>query len=140
MIEMFVFGNNLARGVHLLWLLVVAYFGCQILGLQEQGLNNEHVRVVFKPGWPPFIDYSCSNATNWEWGTDCPNGTDIIYSGILWDFLMLMKQHKNVSYTYINSVNDDGFWGGTCYDSNNCTGMIGTVNRDEADLALGLMK
>ena len=140
MIEMCVFANNMARGVHLLWLLVVAYFGCQIFGLQEQGLDNEHIRVVFLPWWAPFIDHSCSNATNWEWGTECPNGTERIYNGILWEILMLMKQYKNVSYTLMDSVNDDGFWGGICYDNNNCTGMIGTVNRDEADLALGVLK
>ena len=136
---MCVFAINMARGVHLLWLLVVAYFGCQIFGLQEQGLDNEHVRVVL-PKWFPFIDFYCSNDTNWDspTGSDCPNGTENVYNGILWDLLMLMKQHRNVSYTLIDFWEDG--WGGTCYDSNNCTGMIGMVNRDEADLAIGLIK
>ena len=49
---------------------------------------------------------------------------------------MFMKQAKNLSYTIIGI--DDAMWAGTCYDSNNCTGMIGRVNRQEADFALGL--
>ena len=127
---------NMATGVHLLWLIVVALFGCQILALQEQGMLNKNVRVVFLPWWEPFIYSTCSNNTNLELEDDCPNGTDTVYRGILWDLLMLLKQYKNVSYTLIDTI-EDGYWGGTCYDSDNCTGMVGTVNKDQADFALG---
>ena len=49
---------------------------------------------------------------------------------------MFMKQARNLTYTIVGM--DDAWWGGTCYDSNNCTGMVGSVNRHEADIALGL--
>ena len=116
-------------------LIVIACLGCQILAEQDQGISNKNIRVVAVPVWDTFIGWTCSNTTNWEWGYDCPNGTDTIYYGILWDVLMMMKQHKNVTITMVDI--EDGYWGGTCYDTNNCTGMIGTVNRKEADLALG---
>ena len=125
----------MAGGAQLCILIVIACLGCQILAEQDQGISNKNIRVVAVPVWAPFIDRTCSNTTNWEWGYECPNGTDTIFYGILWDVLMMMKQHKNVTITMIDI--EDGYWGGTCYDSNNCTGMIGTVNRKEADLALG---
>ena len=48
---------------------------------------------------------------------------------------MIMKQAKNISFTLV--APSDGLWGGTCYSSNNCSGMIGMVNRKEVDMALG---
>ena len=60
-----------------------------------------------------------------------------MYNGILWELLMFMKQAKNLSYTLVDI--DDAWWSGTCYESDNCTGMIGRVNRHEADFALGLL-
>ena len=60
-----------------------------------------------------------------------------MYGGILWELLMFMSQARNLSYT-IMGIDDDAWWGGTCFDVNNCTGMIGRVNRHEADFALGL--
>ena len=49
---------------------------------------------------------------------------------------MIMKQAKNISFTLV--APSDGLWGGTCYSSNNCSGMIGMVNRKEVDMALGI--
>lgn len=120
------------------FLLVVAYLVCQVWSLKGKGLSNKHLRVVAVP-WLPFLGWKCPNDTTWtsNWVTECPNGEDQMYNGILWDFLMFMKQAKNVSYTIMGI--DDAWWAGTCYDSNNCTGMIGRVNRHEADFALGLL-
>ena len=53
----------------------------------------------------------------------------------MWELLMIMKQAKNISFTLV--APSDGLWGGTCYSSNNCSGMIGMVNRKEVDMALG---
>ena len=128
----------MARGAQLSILIVIACLGCQIHAEQDQGISNKNVRVVAVPVWDPFISRTCSNTTNWEWGYECPNGTDTIYYGIMWDVLMMLKKHKNVTITMMDI--EDGYWGGTCYDRNNCTGMIGTVNRKEADLALGKCK
>ena len=117
-------------------LIVVAYFGCEVWSLKE-GLSNRHLNVVAVP-WIPFLSWKCPNDTTWTdaWEKDCPNGEARMYNGILWDLLMFMKQARNLSYTMIGI--DDAWWGGTCYDSNNCTGMVGRVNRHEADIALGL--
>ena len=48
---------------------------------------------------------------------------------------MIMRQAKNISFTVVGP--SDGLWGGICYSSNNCSGMIGMVNRKEVDMALG---
>ena len=48
---------------------------------------------------------------------------------------MIMKQAKNISFTVVGP--SDGLWGGICYSRNNCSGMIGMVNRKEVDMALG---
>ena len=102
----------------------------------EQGLANRHLKIVAVP-WDPFLVWKCPNDTSWSyaWETDCPNGEDRMYNGILWDLLMIMRKKRNFSYTMMGI--DDAWWGGTCYDSNNCTGMVGRVNRHEADIALG---
>ena len=119
-------------------LFVAAYFGCEVWCLKDRGLANRNLKVVAVP-WKPFLGWKCPNDTNWKdtWETDCPNGEARMYNGILWDLLMFMKQARNLSYTMMGI--DDAWWGGTCYDSNNCTGMVGRVNRQEADLALGKM-
>ena len=111
--------------------------GFQVMSLKDDRLSNKHLRVVAVPK-RPFLLWKCPDDTTWtdEWKTDCPNGKEQIYSGILWELLMFMKQAKNLSYTIIGI--DDATWAGTCYDSNNCTGMIGKVNRHEADFALGM--
>ena len=120
-----------------LTLLIVAtllgYGSCSQL---EQGLANRHLKIVAVP-WKPFLGWKCPNDTSWSdaWETDCPNGEDRMYNGILWDLLMIMRKKRNFSYTMMGI--DDAWWGGTCYDSNNCTGMVGRVNRHEADIALG---
>ena len=104
----------------------------------DKGLSNKHLKVAAVP-WRPFLLWKCPNDTKWDdkflEETDCPN--DIIYSGILWDLLMFIKQAKNVSFTLLGRV-DDAYWAGTCNNGDNCTGMIGMVSRHEADFALGL--
>ena len=138
---------------------MVPYLACVVCSLKS--LSNKHLKVVVVP-WNPFLVWKCPSYkeyTDW-WGNlnntetyygnindtvyyaeipgtlGCPNGEDRMYSGILWEFLMFMKQARNLSYTIVGI--DDAWWGGTCFDSNNCTGMIGRVNRHEADIALGL--
>ena len=88
--------------------------------LKDKALSNKHLKVVAVL-WDPFL-------------IPGENGK---YGGILWELLMFMKQAKNLTYTIVGCC-DDAWWGGTCYDSDNCTGMVGVVNRHEADIALGL--
>ena len=44
------------------------------------------------------------------------------------------SQPRNISFTLLEAP--DRQWG-NCYGKNNCTGMIGMVNRGEAHFALG---
>ena len=112
------------------FLLVVACLGDGVWSFKDGQLANKNIKVVAQ-GWCPFLCLQCPNGI-----ADCPIAEEKIYSGILWELLMFMKQAKNLSYTMMGI--DDAFWGGTCYDSNNCTGMVVRVNRGEADIALGL--
>ena len=47
---------------------------------------------------------------------------------------MLIKQARNLTITVVSG---DGYWG-KCYNETSCTGMIGMVNRKEADFAIGM--
>ena len=47
---------------------------------------------------------------------------------------MFMKYSRNLTLTMLRAP--DKAWG-VCYDRNNCTGMIGMVNKGEADLGIG---
>ena len=121
----------------LYYLLVFPLFGFGCCSLMEHGLANRHLRIVAVP-WKPFLVWKCPNDTTWseEFETDCQNGDERMYSGILWELLMFMSKARNLTYNIMGI--DDDWWGGTCYDVNNCTGMIGRVNRQEADFALGM--
>ena len=115
---------------------VVVFFGCETWCTIEHGLSGKHLTIVAVP-WKPFLMWKCPNDEDWteNWETDCPNGDSRMYSGIMWELLMFMQQARNFSFSLVGI--DDDWWGGTCYDGNNCTGMIGRVNRHEADFALG---
>ena len=133
---------------------------------KDSALYNKHLKVVVVP-WKPFFTWKCPTLTDYvdwwqidkdyvdDWDAEevyyaetqldnsssggkggCPNGEERMYSGILWELLMFMKQARNLTYTIVGI--DDAWWGGTCHDSDNCTGMVGRVNRQEADIALGL--
>ena len=84
--------------------------------------------------------WKCPNHTKWSgWGPEfekeCPNNEDKIFSGAFWELLTFMQQARNCTFSLVKSV--DSLWGGHCYDSNNCTGMIGMANRKEVDFAFG---
>ena len=66
------------------------------------------------------------------WEEDCPGERK--YSGIMWDLLMFMKKARNFTFTLVHET--DYVWG-VCYETNNCTGMVGMVNRKEVDFAIG---
>ena len=61
------------------------------------------------------------------------NGQDII-GGLLGKFLAYLKGARNCTFKVVTS--HDGL-GDFCYGKNNCTGMIGLVNRSEVDFAIG---
>ena len=64
----------------------------------------------------------------------CPDKDNETYGGALWELLKLVKQARNVTYSILRP--QSSHWG-ICNSQDNCTGMIGMVNRNEVDFALG---
>lgn len=112
------------------WSLLVDIFGYQ---LNNHALENKHLRVVAEP-WKPFFIMYCPDGQEKVLNTPCASSGDHAYGGALWDMLMFMKHGRNLTLTMLRAP--DKAWG-VCYGRNNCTGMIGMVNRGEADLAIG---
>lgn len=96
-------------------------------------LQNQHLRVVAEP-WKPFFIIYCPGGEEKVLNHDCTGNGDLKYGGALWDLLMFMKYSRNLTLTMLRAP--DKAWG-VCYDRNNCTGMIGMVNKGEADLGIG---
>ena len=120
-------------------LLYISGNGCQITAAYRNALDNKHLKVAASP-WRPFLMWKCPNHTKWHgwtdgWEVDCPNKEPKLFSGAFWELLSFIQQARNCSFELVKSV--DSLWGG-CYSSNNCTGMIGMVNRREVDFALGM--
>ena len=91
-----------------------------------EGLRNKHL-IVEGEYWPPFLMY--------KYHDDDPfTAVDGIYSGVMWDLLLFMQEARNFTFTILNKAEWE--WG-ECSSINNCTGMIGMVNRKEVDFALG---
>ena len=87
-----------------------------------EGMRNKHLTIEGEY-WEPFLYYDFDE-----------NGTAINYGGIMWDLLLFMQKARNFTFTMVSEA--DYVWG-WCYAPNNCTGMIGMVNRKEVDFALG---
>ena len=94
---------------------------------RQMSLSNKHLRMGAVP-WPPFL-----NTHEGE------NGKQF-YSGVLWDFVKYMKEARNLTITVV--IPQDGIYGGGgegyCYEKNNCTGLVGMLDRKEVDFALGI--
>ena len=58
------------------------------------------------------------------------------HSGIHWDLIESLQKSTNCTFTVVRPP--DGLWG-NCYEENNCTGMIGLVQRKEVDFAIGII-
>ena len=65
----------------------------------------------------------------------CVTNGEETYGGALWDFLMLVKNTRNVTFSILRAPHKS--WG-VCHGKDNCTGMIGMVNRREVDFAIGM--
>ena len=88
----------------------------------NEGLENANLIIAGKY-WYPYLHY------DWD-----KNGTAINYGGVMWDLLLFMQRARNFTFTMVSEAGDQ--WG-LCYTVNNCTGMIGMVNRGQVDIALG---
>ena len=94
----------------------------QVSASRQSTLSNTNLVVAIEP-WPPFLVVNKNE-----------NGMDI-YSGVIWDFIEYIREARNCTFTPVRSP--DRLWG-DCFGMNNCTGMLGQVNRREADIAIGL--
>ena len=88
----------------------------------QHALSNTHIKLGAEP-WPPYIVMKKDE-----------NGKES-YGGIFWDVIKMIQKERNCTFTVVRPY--DGQWG-NCYGKNNCTGMIGMVQRKEVDFALGM--
>ena len=98
----------------------------------SKALFNKDIKIAAE-AWKPFWIIYCPDGTEKVHLKDCPKG-NMSYSGVLWELLLIMQHTRNISFTILMTPNSA--WG-TCFSKNNCTGMVGMVNRDEVDLAIG---
>ena len=108
---------------------VLAFFGGNLfiphaVKAISEGLKNKHL-IIEGEYWAPFLIYDYFENGSTVEGT---------YTGVLWDLLLFMQRERNFTFTMVNKA--DWIWG-ECFSINNCTGMIGMVNRKEVDLAIG---
>ena len=104
----------------------------------QKSLSNKHLRVAAIP-IGSFMSFYCNGKMVTEDWNDptinyCTDKEDETYGGILWEFLKFIKMARNVTFSIV-TLPKQNF--GFCHGTNNCTGMIGMVNRREVDLALG---
>ena len=100
---------------------------------RSKALFHKHLKIAGE-GWKPFWIIYCPDGMEKSHQRDCPTKGNMSYGGVLWKLLHIMQQTRNISFTL--SRPPDSAWG-ICHSKNNCTGMIGMVNRGEVDIALG---
>ena len=104
----------------------------QTAAMRHNSLQNRHLKVAAS-AWKPFFVLYCDE-TEIEWDESCHEGT-LTYAGALGDLLKFIQHARNATVSIL--IEPYGEWG-VCYGKDNCTGMIGMVNRKEADFAVGM--
>ena len=99
---------------------------------RSKALFNKNLKITGL-GWEPFWIWTCPDGTKTNFG-DCPTKGNMSYGGVLWELLLMIQKRRKVSFTLY--IPREKSWG-ICYSKNNCTGMVGMVNREDVDLALG---
>ena len=111
----------------MIWqMFVIVFSGCTFslaFAIQQMTIHNRHFKVGIVPR-PPVFAYNTDN-----------NGQDI-FGGKLSKIIDYFKNARNCTFQVV--IPDDGLWG-NCNEEN-CTGMIGLVNRSEVDFAFGMLK
>ena len=113
--------------------LLASTLGSETATSGQKSMLNKHLKISAEP-WRPFFVFYC-NGREINWTDKCPDKGTETYGGVLWDLLKFIQHARNITFSI--SRTSDGNWG-VCHEKNNCTGMIGVVNRREADLALGI--
>ena len=110
--------------------IITTIIGHQVSSLKQKSLTNKHL-VIAGEYWNPYLMWTCPGF-GLDWEEDCPN--ERTYDGVMWQLILFMQQARNFTFTLVHQA--DYEWG-LCYAKDNCTGMIGMVNRKEVDFALG---
>ena len=105
----------------------------QVFAKRHTPLQNKHLRVAAEL-WSPFIIFYCNGKEMRDETDECLEKDKMSYGGALWDFLNMVKLTRNVTFSILRPPTPT--WG-YCHAMNNCSGMIGMVNRREVDFALG---
>ena len=108
------------RWRHGFWIVLAALHGHALSARQEM-MTNKHLRITHEP-WPPFLTTKKNE-----------DGT-VSLGGPLGQCISFWQKARNITYTLVRPP--DGLWG-YCPEPNNCSGMIGQVNRKEVDFAIG---
>ena len=85
--------------------------------------------------WPPYLIWECPGY-GIDWLEDCPLNR-MEYDGVMWHLLLFMQRARNFTFNLVHLRDERDYEWGSCFAVNNCTGMIGVVNRGEVDFALG---
>ena len=116
-----------------LWLLFLCLkLFSKTAAIHHNSLQNRQLKVAAEP-WRPFFVIYCDK-TELAWDEKCPEKGKLTYGGALWDLLKFIQQARNVTFLLMRGPSYE--WG-VCYGKNNCTGMIGMVDRKEVDFAIG---
>ena len=105
-------------------------FLCGIIATRSESLRGKHLRIEGEY-WEPYLLWECPGDLV-PWDDDCPGNRT--YIGVMYELLLFMQKARNFTFTLVHEA--DYEWG-LCHSIDNCTGMIGMVNRGEVDLALG---
>ena len=107
--------------------------GMQVEAKRQEALQDKHLKVAAVNFSPNFIFYC--NEKEMDITDGCHEKDNVTYGGALWELLNMVKVARNVTFSILTPPTPT--WG-YCYSMNNCTGMIGMVNRKEVDFALGM--
>ena len=96
-------------------------FGTNVSASKQEKLTNKHLVIAAEP-WPPYVVMTKNG-----------NG-EVEAGGFYWDYVKFWLNARNCTYTLMISPYGTR---GHCTMPNNCSGLIGMVNRNEVDFAIG---
>ena len=97
----------------------------QVSVSEQLTLHNKNLVVAVEPWSLGIVEHEHENGTK-------------TYSGMIWEIMEYIKKARNCTFNFVRAPDTDTDKWGHCIGINNCTGMLGQVNRKEVDFALGL--
>ena len=95
-------------------------FGTDVLASTQEKLTNKHL-VIATEAFPPFVELTRND------------DGEVEVKGVLWDYVKFWLTARNCTYDLVISNYGSA---GHCAMPNNCSGVLGMVNRNEVDLAI----